>query len=94
MTKHEVWHRGTKSFCDVHRQTRGQFHDQHWIEAPRGEQLPEADFTKMHKLFERLEASEPRFDWYYIRYDNEAVMPETLDNTTFKYIDGEWKKAL
>jgi hypothetical protein len=94
MTKHEIWHRGSKSFCDVHRQTDGRFHDQHWQEAPRGEQLPEAIFAEMYRMFLRLEANEPKYDWYYIRYDHEDVVPENENNTTFKLINGEWVKAL
>lgn len=94
MTKHEIWHRGTKSFCDVHRQKNGRIDNQHWKEAGRGEQLPEAVFAEMYRLFLRLEADSPKEDWYYIRYDHEDVMPETENNTSFKLIEGEWKKVV
>lgn len=94
MTKHEIRHRGSKSFCDVHRQTGGNFFDQHWKEAPHGEQLPEAVFASMYREFIKLEKKNPQWDWFFIRYDHEDVMPETVDNTSFKLVEGEWKKVV
>ena len=92
MTKHEVWHRGSKSFCDVHRQTGGHYLDQHWKEAAPGKQLPEAVFASMYREFIKLEKKNPQWDWFYIRYDHEDVVPENHDNAPFRFEDGRWQK--
>lgn len=92
MTKHEIWHRGSKSFCDVHRQTGGNYQEQHWKEAPPGEQLPEAVFAEMYRMFLRMESKHPEWDYFYIRYDNENVVPENANNAPFKWNGREWVK--
>lgn len=75
-----VWGRGDKSFCEVIRNNKKQVA---YVEAPPGQQLPDAAFREIFFIVMGLANTHPNDIYQFTRYDQASIVPINQNNCDF-----------